>query len=77
MLDPAYGVVGWINQTFGTRLNLLGTTKTALPTLALMSVWGGLGYNVLIILSAMKNINPQLYEACEVVGGGFSISFSM
>ena len=75
MLDPAYGVVGWINQTFGTRLNLLGTTKTALPTLALMSVWGGLGYNVLIILSAMKNINPQLYEACEVDGGGFFHKF--
>ena len=35
-----------------------------------MSIWGGLGYNVLILLSAMKNINPQLYEACDVDGGG-------
>lgn len=75
MLDPAYGVVGWINQTFGTHINLLGRTSTALPTLALMSVWGGLGYNVLIILSAMKNINPQLYEACEVDGGNFFKKF--
>ncbi len=75
MLDPAYGVIGWINQTFGTQINLLGRTSSALPTLALMSVWGGLGYNVLIILSAMKNINPQLYEACEVDGGGFFKKF--
>lgn len=70
MLDPTYGIVGAINQAFGTSINLLNSRSTALFTLALMSVWGGLGYNVLIVLSAMKNINPQLYEACEVDGGG-------
>lgn len=70
MLDPSYGLVGAINQAFGTDINLLHSSETALPTLAFMSVWGGLGYNVLIVLSAMKNINPQLYEACEVDGGG-------
>ncbi len=70
LLDPTYGVVGAINNAFGTSFNLLGSSKTALPTLAVMSIWGGLGYNVLIMLSAMKNINTQLYEACEVDGGG-------
>lgn len=38
--------------------------------MALMAIWSGLGYNVLIMLSAMKNINPSLYEACEIDGGG-------
>lgn len=70
LLDPTYGVIGWINQAFNTSIDLLHSTSTALPTLAIMSIWGGLGYNVLIMLSAMKNINPQLYEACEVDGGG-------
>lgn len=70
MIDPTFGIVGAINNAFGTNINLLGSTSTALPTLAVMSIWGGLGYNVLIILSAMKNINTQLYEACEVDGGG-------
>ena len=37
---------------------------------ALMSIWGGLGYNVLIMLSAMKNIDPSLYEAAEIDGAG-------
>lgn len=69
LIDPSTGVVGLINETFGTNINLLGSTSTALPTLAVMSVWGGLGYNVLIVLSSMKNINGQLYEACEVDGG--------
>ena len=70
LIDPSRGVVGLINETFGTNINLLGSSSTALPTLALMSIWSGLGYNVLIVLSAMKNINGQLYEACDVDGGG-------
>ena len=37
---------------------------------AFMSIWGGLGYNVLIMLSAMKNIDPSLYEAAEIDGAG-------
>ncbi len=75
LLDPTIGAVGFLNKTFGSHINLLGKTDTALITLGIMAVWGGLGYNVLIILSAMKNINPQLYEACEVDGGGFFRQF--
>lgn len=65
MLDPMYGM---INQILGTQIDFLGKTSTALPTLALMSVWGGLGYNVLIVLSAMKNVDTSLYEAAEMDG---------
>jgi multiple sugar transport system permease protein len=70
LIDPTYGVVGAINRAWGTNINLLGRTTTALPLMALMAIWSGLGYNVLIMLSAMKNINPSLYEACEIDGGG-------
>lgn len=67
MLDPMYGM---INQILGTEIDFLGKTSTALPTLAMMSVWGGLGYNVLIVLSAMKNVDTSLYEAAEMDGAG-------
>jgi len=70
LIDPTYGVVGAMNRAWGTNINLLGRTTTALPLMAIMAVWSGLGYNVLIMLSAMKNINPSLYEACEIDGGG-------
>ena len=65
MLDSRYGM---INQLLGTHINFLGETSTALLTLAVMSVWGGLGYNVLIMLSAMKNIDTTYYEAAEIDG---------
>jgi multiple sugar transport system permease protein len=70
LIDPTYGLVGALNRAWGMSINLLGRTTTALPLMALMAVWSGLGYNVLIMLSAMKNINPSLYEACEIDGGG-------
>lgn len=65
MLDPSFGL---INQIFGTNINFLGTEGLNLVTLAVMSVWGGLGYNVLIMLSAMKNIDRSLYEAASIDG---------
>ncbi|MFA5235772.1 MAG: sugar ABC transporter permease [Bacilli bacterium] len=70
LIDPTYGLMGAINRAWGTNIRLLWNPATALPTLALIAVWSGLGYNVLIMLSAMKNIPADLYEACELDGGG-------
>lgn len=61
---------GLINQIFSTNVDFLNNEATALVMFALMSIWGGLGYNVLIMLSAMKNIDPSLYEAAEIDGAG-------
>ncbi len=72
MLDPLYGM---INQLLGTEINFLGNEKTALGVLCVMSVWSGLGYNVLIMSAAMKNIDPALYEAADVDGAGFFTKF--
>lgn len=72
MLDPQYGL---INQVMGTNIAFLSTESTALTTLAVMSVWSGLGYNVLITLSAMKSINPELYEAADLDGAGAFAKF--
>lgn len=65
MLDPTFGLV---NQILGTNINFLGEEGLNLATLAMISVWGGLGYNVLIMLSAMKNIDRSLYEAASIDG---------
>lgn len=67
MLDPQHGM---INQILGTHISFLATKSTALYTLAVMAIWGGLGYNTLIMLSAMKGINESLYEAAEIDGAG-------
>ena len=35
----------------------------ALPSIAIMSVWQGVGYQMIIFLGGLQNINPALYEA--------------
>jgi multiple sugar transport system permease protein len=67
MLDPQFGVV---NKVLGTHVSFLGDPNTALPSLATMAIWGSLGYNVLILLSAMKGIDESLYEAATLDGAG-------
>lgn len=65
MLDPGAGL---INKLLGVEMNLLYEEGWNLVILAVMSIWGGLGYNVLIMLSAMKNIDRSLYEAASIEG---------
>lgn len=42
--------------------------KWAMLSIIIMSVWKGLGYNVIIFLTGLKNIPPHLYEAATVDG---------
>ncbi|MBF0499582.1 MAG: sugar ABC transporter permease [Candidatus Riflebacteria bacterium] len=40
----------------------------AMPCIILMSVWKGLGYNVIIFLAGLQNIPKHLYEAARIDG---------
>lgn len=67
MLDPQYGL---INQMLNSNIGFLSNENLALPSLAVMAIWGSLGYNVLIMVASMKGINPELYEASSLDGAG-------
>lgn len=42
------------------------SAKQALPSIAFMSVWQGVGYQMIIFLGGLQAINPALYEAAEM-----------
>ena len=46
----------------------LANARTALPALALMGVWAGAGYNMVIFLAGLADIPTHLYEAAKVDG---------
>lgn len=73
MLDPQAGL---INKLLGTNISFLSTVETALPTIAVMGIWTAIGYNVLILLSAMKSISPSLYEAANLDGANWWKTFT-
>lgn len=51
------GPIGWLNNP-----------KWAMLSVIIMSVWKGLGYNVVIFLAGLQNIDASLYEAAAIDG---------
>ena len=72
LLDPRFGL---INTATGLNISWLDDSRFALPSLAAMGIWTAIGYNVLILVSAMKNIPEDLYEAAKVDGATFLQQF--
>ena len=53
---------------FGNYGHLLDRAWTALPALALLGVWAGAGYNMVIFLAGLTEIPQFLYDAARVDG---------
>lgn len=70
MYNYSFGLFNTILTTFHLpRVEWLDS-QSYLPmfSLALVSIWGGIGGNMLIFLAAFKGISPELYEAAEIDG---------
>ncbi|WP_081844713.1 carbohydrate ABC transporter permease [Cellulomonas sp. URHE0023] len=55
--------------------NWLGSPTTAMPTVMLVLVWVQIGYPVVIFMSALQRVDPELYEAAELDGAGWGRRF--
>lgn len=61
------GILNTLLAHFGIDAQpFIHSATQALPSVAIMSVWQGMGYQMLILLGGLQNINPALYEAAEM-----------
>jgi multiple sugar transport system permease protein len=68
---PEFGLLNYGLSLLGVKgPNWLGDPRTALCALAIMSVWKGLGYSMVIYLAGLSAIPQELYEACALEGAG-------
>lgn len=51
--------------------NWLGSTASALPSVMLVLIWVQIGYPVVVFMSALQRVDPELYEAAELDGAGW------
>lgn len=78
ILNPQTGALNKILSSIGLdelALNWLGSTDTALPTVMTVMVWVQIGYPVVIFMSALQRVDPELYEAAELDGAGWWARF--
>ncbi len=66
-MDSDYGLLNFLIGAVGLEpVNWLESPKIALFSLILVSVWKGIGYNTIILISAMQTIPEFLYEAASL-----------
>ena len=71
MYEPYSGVINLIFSYLGLPpLNWLRDINLALPSIAAMTVWRTMGYNVVIFLAGLLAIPPDYYEAADIDGAG-------
>lgn len=71
ILNPKRGILnGLITLLGGAPQGFYASTAQALPSVALVSVWIVLGYNMVLFLAALKDVPGELYEAADVDGAG-------
>lgn len=68
---PSYGLLNYLLQFVGLPgQRWLGDLRLAMPSLIVMSVWRGLGFNMIIFLAGLQGISQHLYEAAMIDGAG-------
>ena len=69
LYDRDFGLINYFLDLAGFPVIGWLTEKTwAMPAVIIMSVWKGLGYNLVIYLAGLQSIPRRLYEAAEMDG---------
>jgi len=69
MYTPDFGIINYLLSLLGLpKVKWLVDPTMAMPSVIIMSVWRGLGFNIVIFLAGLQSIPRDLYEAAELDG---------
>lgn len=76
LYDSNNGLINFVLIKLGFNpQSWLNNPNLALPALAVMRVWKGVGWNMVIFLAGLQSIPKTLYEAAKIEGAGMWKSF--
>ncbi|MCZ7422179.1 sugar ABC transporter permease [Verrucosispora sp. WMMA2121] len=70
MYGSQFGLVGNVNEALATSLPDPLAPELILASIGNIVTWEFVGYNMLILYSALRVVNPALYEAAAIDGAG-------
>ncbi|MGN6575539.1 MAG: carbohydrate ABC transporter permease [Nocardioides sp.] len=71
LLDPNRGLAVWATDLFGIDpIDFLNSPSLALPSVIITTVWWTVGFNMVLFLAGLQDIDPHLYEAAQLDGAG-------
>ncbi|WP_129723213.1 carbohydrate ABC transporter permease [Xylanivirga thermophila] len=66
------GIINYLLHLFGVAPKAWLTSRNlVIPSLAIVTIWQGLGYYMLFYLAGLQSIPNDLYEAADIEGAGF------
>ncbi len=69
LYNSDYGLINQFLSIFHIpKIAWISSSNTALVSLAIVSIWASIGYNMIILLSGLKGIPNVYYEAAKVDG---------
>jgi multiple sugar transport system permease protein len=69
MLDSQFGILQYpIAYFYGQNVPIFRTLPLFMPTVAWVTIWWLIGFNVLLFIAGLRNISSEIYEASELDG---------
>lgn len=69
ILNGDFGILNQLLSYIGIEgPKWLTNTKWVMPSIAMLSIWWGLGHNMVIFLAGLQGISQSYYEAAEIDG---------
>jgi len=77
MLNPQLGLVGELFRAIGLEpVSFLTNPTLAMPAIVITTLWWTVGFNVVLFLAGLQDIDKNLYEAANLDGAGAVKSFT-
>ncbi len=71
LLNPTNGIANRLIEHFGhAAIYFTNTSAYFRPIYILSDLWQFMGWNSILYIAALTNVDPQLYEAAEIDGAG-------
>lgn len=69
LYNQDFGLINYFLSFFGVEpIPWVTSSKTALLSVAIVGIWKGIGYNMLLFLAGLQGISVSYYEASELDG---------
>ncbi|HVJ47947.1 sugar ABC transporter permease [Desulfitobacterium sp.] len=66
------GMFNYVLSSLGlSKIGWLVTSQTALPAIALMTIWMGVGFNFIVLIGGLQSLPEEVYESARIDGAGW------
>ena len=72
IVDVQYGLAQYVVRLFngGEAISLTRTIPLFMPTVAFVTIWWTMGFNILLFIAGLRNISPEIYEDAQLDSAG-------